>query len=106
MMAINERLALAGSPLPWTTHGETETATADANGVAVMDNVTYYPQEVTPEVQRLIALAVNSHDALASALAAILSNHEMVGLGASIFQCTAEEVAAARSALALARGEK
>ncbi len=56
-----------------------------------------------------IVRAVNSHDALVKALEAILANHETVGAGASIFQCTTAEVKAARSALSAAsnrEGEK
>ncbi len=41
---------------------------------------------------------------LYEALKAILSNHETVGAGASIFQCTTAEVTAARAALAKAEG--
>jgi hypothetical protein len=47
---------------------------------------------------RLIAAAPD----LLVALQSILANHETVGVGASIFQCTTAQVAAARIALAKA----
>lgn len=43
---------------------------------------------------------------LYEALNAIMGNHEVAGAGASIFQCTAAQVRAARAALAKARGEQ
>lgn len=47
---------------------------------------------------RLMAAAPD----ILAALTAILANHETVGAGASIFQCTSAEVKAARAAIAKA----
>ena len=60
----------------------------------------YEPQKLLTNTAdaRLIAAAPE----LLSALKAILSNHETVGAGASIFQCTTAQVDAARAALSKA----
>lgn len=49
---------------------------------------------------RLIAAGPDLLDALKG----ILTNHETIGIGASIFQCTNAEVKAARAAVAKATG--
>ncbi|CAK7259120.1 MULTISPECIES: hypothetical protein [unclassified Shinella] len=49
-----------------------------------------------------IDLIKSQHGQLLKALTDILSNHETAGAGASIFQCTTQQVVAARAAVARA----
>lgn len=57
---------------------------------------------ISPEEQAANARLISAAPDLLKALADILSNHETAGAGASIFQCTTQQVEAARAAVARA----
>lgn len=57
---------------------------------------------ISPEEQAANARLIAAAPALLRALTDILANHETAGAGASIFQCTTQQVEAARAAVARA----
>lgn len=83
------------TPGPWRVGRYFDVIDSDGTFIGVAVRGT---EEERKANARFIAAAPD----LLEALTDILSNHETAGAGASIFQCTAEQVAAARAAVARA----